>query len=807
MTDGLRQRAPAPAAETLPADALYRSCPLESLAFASTAELEPLPFELGQERAVEALDFGLAVGGLGFNIFLAGSTGSGRRELLRGLLERTRATRAAPPEDWCYVNNFDDPGKPIALRLPPGRGRQLRSAMACAVEELLTLLPATFQGDEYQARVQELGEFFQERESEAFQALAEKASARGVAMLKTPSGYTLAPMKDGEVLTPAAFEKLPEAERKTTLDAIEALKEELKGVVRQLPGWKKESLDRFRELNSDFCRQAVAPVFERLREAYRDLPGVLDWLAAAQAAVMEEAESFTQLRQDSAIPDNLHERAKEFPQYSVNVLIDHGDSDGPPIVHEDNPTFGNLLGRAEQVAQMGTLVTDFTLVKAGALHRANGGYLVLEAEKVLTSPFAWTALKRTLRAREIRIQSLDQVFSFASTVQLEPEPIPLDLKVVLLGDYLTGYLLQEYDPEFATLFKVTADMAPDVSRTEDSTRLFAQLLATLQRRDGLLPIERGGVARCVELASRLAGDGSRLDLHQGRLGNLLAEADFLARREGAGEVRAEHVSAALEAADRRRGQWQERARGQILRERTLVATEGDAVGQVNGLAVHALGEYRFGLPTRITATARLGSGKVLDIEREVDLGGKIHSKAVLIISALLANRWARERPLPLAATLVFEQSYGGIEGDSASVAELAALVSAITGVALRQDLAVTGSLNQHGAVQPIGGVNEKVEGFFDLCAARGLTGQQGVVIPAANRDQLMLAARVREAVTDGRFHLYAVATADEALALLTGVAIEALDGAMDERIDALLAQAQRYARAGRGEDRDGERDD
>jgi len=806
MTDGLRQRAPAPAAEPVPADALYRSCPLETLAFASTAELEPLPFELGQERAVEALDFGLAVAGLGFNIFLAGSTGSGRRELLRGLLERTRATRAAPPEDWCYVNNFDDPGKPIALRLPPGRGRQLRSAMAGAVEELLTLLPATFQGDEYQARVQELGEFFQERESEAFQALAEKASARGVAMLKTPSGYTLAPMKDGEVLTPAAFEKLPEAERKTTLDAIEGLKEELKGVVRQLPGWKKESLDRFRELNSDFCRQAVAPVFERLREAYGDLPGVVDWLAAAQAAVMEEAESFTQLRQDSAIPDNLHERAKEFPQYSVNVLIDHGDSDGPPIVHEDNPTFGNLLGRAEQVAQMGTLVTDFTLVKAGALHRANGGYLVLEAEKVLTSPFAWTALKRTLRAREIRIQSLDQVFSFASTVQLEPEPIPLDLKVVLLGDYLTGYLLQEYDPEFATLFKVTADMAPDVSRTEDSTRLFAQLLATLQQRDGLLPIERGGVARCVELASRLAGDGGRLDLHQGRLGNLLAEADFLARREGAGEVRAEHVSKALEAADRRRGQWQERAREQILRERTLVATEGDAVGQVNGLAVHALGEYRFGLPTRITATARLGSGKVLDIEREVDLGGKIHSKAVLIISALLANRWARERPLPLAATLVFEQSYGGIEGDSASVAELAALVSAITGAALRQDLAVTGSLNQHGAVQPIGGVNEKVEGFFDLCAARGLTGQQGVVIPAANRDQLMLAGRVREAVADGRFHLYAVATADEALALLTGVAIETLDGAMDERIDALLAQAQRYARAGRGEERDEESD-
>ncbi len=802
MTDGLRDRAPAPAAEPLPVEALYRACPLEPLAFASTAELEPLPFELGQERALEALDFGLAVGGHGFNIFLAGSTGSGRREMLRGLLERRRKARAEPPDDWCYVNNFDDPGKPLALRLPAGRGRQLRRAMAEAVEELLTILPATFQGDEYQARVQELGEYFQERESEAFQALAEKASAQGVAMLKTPSGYTLAPMKDGEVLAPDAFEKLPEDERKATLAAIDGLKDELKSVVRQLPGWKKESLDRFRELNSDFCRQAVAPVFERLREGHADLPAVVAWLAAVEAAVMEEAESFTQQRQDSAIPDNLHERVREFPQYSVNVLIDHGDSSGPPVVHEDNPTFANLLGRAEQVAQMGTLATDFTLVKAGALHRANGGYLVLEAEKVLTSPFAWTALKRTLRAQEVRIQSLDQAFSFATTVQLEPEPIPLDVKVILLGDHLIWYLLQEYDPEFATLFKVTADMAPDVARTDDSTGLFARLLATVQRRDGLLPIERGGVARCVELASRLAGDGARLDLHQGRLGNLLAEADFLARRAGADTVRAEHVSAALDAADRRLGQWQERAREQILRERMLVATAGDVVGQVNGLAVHSLGEYRFGLPTRITATARLGSGKVLDIEREADLGGSIHSKAVLIISALLANRWARDRPLPLAATLVFEQSYGGIEGDSASVAELAALVSAIAVVPLRQDLAVTGSLNQHGAVQPIGGVNEKVEGFFDLCKARGLSGSQGVVLPAANRDQLMLAPRVREAVAHGSFQLYAVATVDAALALLTGVAIEALDRAMDERIDALLVQARRYARAGREPDDD-----
>jgi lon-related putative ATP-dependent protease len=764
--------------------------------------LQPLSFELGQERALEALDYGLAVSVPGFNVFLAGSTGSGRRELLRGLLERQRTERKSVPSDWCYVNNFSDGARPIALRLPAGRGRQLRADMQRTVEELLTTLPATFQGDEYQARVQELGEFFQDRESEALQALAEKASTQGVAMLKTPSGYTLAPLKDAEVLDPGSFEKLPEAERTAILAAIEELKEELKGIVRQLPGWKKESRDRFRELNRDFCRQAVSPLFERLQAGYSDLPAVGEWLTSAEAGVMDEAETFTQQQHDSAIPENLRERVRDFPQYSVNVLIDHGDSDDLPVVYEDNPSFGNLLGRAEQVAQMGTLATDFTLIKAGALHRANGGYLVLEAEKVLANPFAWTALKRTLHAGEIRIQSLDQVFSFASTVQLEPEAIPLSVKVILLGDYLTGYMLQEYDPEFATLFKVSADMAPDVARTEDSTRLFAHLLASVQRRDGLLPIDRGGIARCVELASRLAGDAARLHLHQGRLGNVLVEADFLARRDNASEISDRHVASAIEAAERRRSQWQERAREQILRERTLVATHGDAVGQINGLAVHRLGDHHFGLPTRITATARLGSGKVLDIEREVELGGRIHSKAVMIISALLASRWARERPLPLSATLVFEQSYGGIEGDSASVAELAALVSAIAEVPLRQDLAVTGSLNQHGDVQPIGGVNEKVEGFFDLCAARGLSGSQGVVIPTANRDQLMLAPRVREAVDAKRFQVYAVTTADEALSLLTGVAIEAIDTAMDARIDALIQQARLYARPAPRDDND-----
>ncbi len=392
--------------------------------------------------------------------------------------------------------------------------------------------------------------------------------------------------------------------------------------------------------------------------------------------------------------------------------MDNQNLPAAPIVNEDSPGFANLIGRVEHVAHMGTLVTDFTLIKPGALHRANGGYLVLEADKLLTNLYAWTALKQALKAREIRIQSLEQIFSFVSTVQLQPEPIPLDVKVILTGERDLYYLLQEYDPEFSTLFKIAADMSEDVPRSPASTALFARMIKTLQQRENLLPVDRAGVARIIEFAARRMEDSEKLSLHQGRLGNLLTESDFRARQAGAQMITADYVSAAATAAIHRLDQFREKSHEGILRDITLIDTQGSAIGQVNGLALYMLGDYAFGKPTRITATARLGAGKVLDIEREVELGGKIHSKAMMIISALLANRYARNQPLPLSASLVFEQSYGGIEGDSASVAELVALISAIADIPVRQDLAVTGSLNQHGRVQAIGGVNEKVEGFL-----------------------------------------------------------------------------------------------
>ena len=778
---------------SLQPEQLYRRCPADLLDFETTEELQPLVDQLGQDRVLAALDFGFNVDQEGFNIFLLGSAGVGKRELLESLLQEQRNKPRAPVDDWCYVNNFEAPDKPIALRLPRGMGCQLREDMASVVEDLLAIMPDTFQSDEYQARVQELGEHYQNRENEAFQALAGKAAEKNIAMLQTPSGYTLAPSKDGEIITPQDFEALPEEQKKTTLAEIETLKEELKTIVRQLPGWKKESHERFRELNSEFSRQVIDPILNLLKDKYEDHPRVLAYLNAAHKNMTEEAESFTQVRSESAIPDNIKERVREFPQYSVNVMVDNSGQEKAPVIYEDNPSFANLIGRSEHVAEMGTLVTDFTLIKPGALHRANGGYLILEADKILTNPYAWTALKRVLRAREVRIQSLDQIFSFVSTVQLEPEPMALDLKVVLTGSRYIYYILQEYDPEFASLFKVTADMSEDVAWDKGSTLEFARMIRQLQLHNNLLPISREGVARIIEQASRQMQDSEKLSLHRGQLDNLLTESDFIARRAGASTITAEHIDQSVDAAEHRLDQYRDKSHESILREVTLVQTEGAVTGQVNGLAVFLLGDYGFGRPTRITATARLGSGKVLDIEREADLGGKIHSKAVLIISALLAQRYARDRPLPLAATVVFEQSYGGIEGDSASVAEFAALVSAIADIPIRQDLAVTGSLNQQGQVQAIGGVNEKIEGFFDICQARGLTGNQGVVIPAANQVHLMLKEEVRQAVANGTFHVFTAATVEDALELLTGFSASSIEATIDARLDELIAAARKFS--------------
>jgi lon-related putative ATP-dependent protease len=797
---------------------LRRCCDPARLGFRTTGDLPDLGEALGQARAERAIRFAVGMRHEGYNLYAMGPEGFGRRTMVRRVLEE--AARAAPvPPDWCYVYNFATPHQPRALRLPSGRAHKLRRDMERLVEDLRAGIPAAFETDEYRARAKEIEADFEHRQEQALEALGASARAEGVAFLRTPAGFGFAPMKKDAVMRPEDFHELPEAERERLQSRIAGLQEALEAVIRDVPKWRREAQRKLRELNRQVTSAAVRSLIEDLEAEYRELPDVAAYLAKVRDDVIDNAGSF-QHPKDGERPTLFGiplapEGEPPLRRYAVNVLVGHDGNHGAPIVHEENPTHDNLIGRIEHVAQMGALVTDFTLIKAGALHRASGGYLVLDALKVLTQPFAWEALKRALRAREIRTESLGQALSLVSTVSLAPEPIPLEVKVVLVGPRSLYYLLHAYDPEFAELFKVAADFEDDMARGADDEQRYARLVATLARREGLRPLDAGAVARVIEHAARGAGSTDKLSANLEALADLLRESDYCAGEAGRAVTAAADVEHAIEAQEARAGRVRDRVREAILRGTLLIDTGGERIGQVNGLAVTELGGRAFGIPQRITARVRLGNGRVVDIEREAELGGRIHSKGVLILAGFLSARYAARRPLALAATLVFEQSYGGVEGDSASAAELCALLSALAEAPLRQSLAITGSVNQHGDIQAVGGVNEKIEGFFDLCRGRGLAPGQGVVIPAANVQNLMLRADVVQAVADARFAIYPVATADEAAALLAGISAGARDalgafppGTLNARVEArLLDFAERAAaaapHAGRSAERQG----
>ena len=759
-----------------PAD-LCRRCDPARFEFRTTDELADLAGSLGQTRAADAILFGVGIRRDGFNIFAMGPEGLGRHALVRKLLER-KAPGEAVPSDWCYVFNFDTPHKPRALRLPAGRAAKLQQDMARLVQDLRAAIPAAFETDEYRTRIQEIETEFDERQAKAIGDIGTHARAKRIALLRTPAGFGFAPMKPDkdEVMEPAEFRKLAEPDQERVQEEIGSFQVELERALREIPKWRRESQRKVRELNREVTGASVGSLLEEIKAEYQALPQVQAYLDAVRNDVLDHVEIFQQPKEGEqptlfGIP-LLRAEPGESPlqRYEVNVLIAGSADKGAPIVYEDNPNHDNLVGRIEHVARMGTLVTDFTLIKAGALHRANGGYLVLDALKVLTQPFAWEALKRALGSREIRAESLGQMLSLVSTVSLEPEPIPLDLKVVLVGQRVLYYLLHAYDPEFGSLFKVVADFEDDMPRDPGADLMYARLIATMARADKLRALDRAAVARAIEHGARLAGDTEKLSMHMLDLADLLRESDHFAAIAGRAVTAAEDVERAVRAREERAGRIRRRLQEEIARGTLLIDTAGERAGQVNGLSVATLGGYSFGAPHRITARVRLGSGRVIDIEREAELGGPIHSKGVLILSGYLAGRYAAKTPLSLAASLVFEQSYGGVEGDSASSAELYALLSALAEAPLRQSLAVTGSVNQHGDVQAIGGVNEKIEGFFDVCAARGLTGEQGVLIPEANVKHLMLKSEVVDAVAAGKFHVYPVASVDQGIEILTGVA-------------------------------------
>jgi lon-related putative ATP-dependent protease len=778
---------PIEAPKPLPPEDLYHPCDLSELAFTTSADLEPLSASIGQERAMEAIEFGVGMDHEGYNLYLMGSAGLGKHALIESILQERRHAAAAP-DDWCYVADFDDPHRPAALRLPPGRGRHLRGDMGQLVEDLLNAIPAAFQSEDYNRRAESIQQEFKEREEAAAGVIGREAKERGIALIHTPNGYTLAPVKEGHILSSEEFGKLPEDEKERIGKVIEELREQLQKTLGQVPLWQRELRRRFKDLNREITETTVTALIAELEANYADLPIVLDYLGGVKRDVIDNGEVFRERDGQEGKAPNPDD--PPFVRYRVNLLVDNADLDGAPVVYENNPSYLNLVGRIEHIARMGTLVTDFSLIKSGALHRANGGYLVLDALRLLTNPFAWDALKRVLRSREIRIDSLERLLSLASTTSLEPEAIPVDLKVVLVGERLLYYLLKAYDPDFGQLFKVAADFAEDMRRLPENEPLYARLVATLQQEKKLLPLTRGAVEVAIEMAARRAADAERLSIHLGGLSDLLQEADYLARQSGDETVCREHLDRARKAQHRRLDQMRERLQEEILRGTLLIDTAGIQLGQVNGLSVLQLGDYAFGTPTRISATARIGSGEVVDIQREVEQGGPIHTKGVLILSSYLGRRYAKYQPLCLSASLVFEQTYGTVEGDSASAAELCALLSAIGDIPLKQSLAITGSVNQHGEIQAIGGVNEKIEGFFDICAARGLTGDEGVIIPEANRKHLMLRADVIEAAARERFRIYSVRHVDQALELLSGQSAGVPDAASSYPADSINGQIQ-----------------
>ena len=752
----------------LAVESLYHHCDLSKIAFKTTADLEDDYEHLGQERAMHALKFGIGMKHDGYNLFVLGSTGLGKNTTVKKLLAKESAT-AETPSDWCYINNFAAHHQPLALRLPAGYGIKLQHEMLQLLEDLLVAIPAAFESEEYRARVQTLQDEYKQKEVQVFKELSDRADKKNIVLLRTPGGYTLGPMKDGKVLTPEEFDKLDKKEQEEIKQIIDDIEKELIEAIHKIPVWYKENVERIKQLNREISEVVVSQSIAELTLKYSKLPEVLNFIDSVNKDIVENVNDFRKYgAEKEAGSNNIQKIQTVFAKYLVNVLVDNSETTGAPVIYEDNPSYINLIGRVEHIAQYGTLLTDFTLIKAGALHRANGGYLVLDARKVLMSPFSWEGLKRAIHAHEVRIESLERMISLASTTSLQPEPIPIDVKIVLTGSRLLYYLLNQYDPEFALLFKVAADFAEDIDRNDENSELYARLIAGLQKENKLTPFNKQAVQRIIEHCSRLLEDSEKISLHMGGLLDLLREGDYWARQAKREEITATDIQQAIDTRRYRLDQIRERVHEQVIRGNYLLDTSGEKVAQINALSVIQLGDYTFGRPSRITATARLGQGKVIDIEREVHLGGSIHSKGVLILSSYLANRYAKDQPIALSASLVFEQSYGLVEGDSASAAELCALLSALSDVPIRQNFSVTGSVNQYGEIQTIGGVNEKIEGFFDICNARELTGDQAVVIPQANIKHLMLRADVRQAVEKNRFAIYSVQTIDQMMELLTG---------------------------------------
>ena len=737
---------------------------------ASTGEMRPMEELIGQERALRALRFGLEIREAGFNVYTAGAQGTGRMTAVRSFLDEL--AKAKPrASDWVYVHNFKDQYEPNAIALPAGRGTRFREEMKRFVEEARRALPRAFESEEYAKRRDETLQSLQKTRTDLIARINQRAQEAGFVIQMSPIGLLTIPVINGQPVPEEQFITLPEEVRTEVQQRRDALNTELRSMLRQVQDIERQGNEAVTNLNHDIAFYAIGNLVAELKEQYADVPEVPEYIDAVQNDILENLQAFLGVPEQPGAPPQFQAFIRELPfrKYDVNVVVDNAGAGGAPVIVEQNPSFQNLLGKIEKEVQFGIFTTDFTMIRPGSLHKANGGYLVLSVEDLLRNPFSWDGLKTALKTGEAVVEEPGERMGFIAAKTIKPEPIPLDIKVTLIGTPMLYHLLYQMDPDFKELFKVKADFDTVMDRNDENAGKYADFMCNLVREEKLRHLDREAIARVIEHGSRLAADKEKLSTQFAVVADLIREANFYAAGEGSEQIERRHIMKAIDEKVYRSNLVQQKVEEYIRRGIFLIDTEGEKVGQVNGLSVIGLGDFAFGRPSKVTASIGVGREGIMDIEREAALGGPIHTKGVLIVSGYLNNNYARDKPLSLSARLVFEQSYEGIEGDSASSTELYALLSALSGLPVKQYLAITGSVNQKGEVQAIGGVNEKLEGFYEVCKAKGLNGNQGVLIPASNVQNLMLKEEVVEAAKAGKFRIYPVRTIDEGIEVLTGI--------------------------------------
>jgi lon-related putative ATP-dependent protease len=753
--------------EELASEDLRKICDPNSLGFETTEGMEVGPEKvISQDRAVRAILFGVGMDGLDYNIFVAGPPKTGMTYITRSLIEKI-ARGKNPPPDWCYVHNYKNPDRPKSLSLPSGRGKELKKELQELIAELKNDIPEVFESEDYSQRKEELLKKFNAERTIILTGLEEKAQAEGFILNISQVGMVIMPAKDGQPLDEETLRTLNEEDKRRLREKSELLQVEMNQVVRTIRGKEKDLRKMIKDLDRRIALYSVGHLIEELQEKYEDYPQVLRYLKEVKDDIILNIDDF-KAKPAPAGPFPLPSLEPPLTRYEVNVLIDHTETKGAPVVFEPNPTYPNLFGTIEKQAQFGALFTDFSMIRPGSLHRANGGFLIIKALDLLRWYFSWDGLKRALKTKQIQVEDLGEQLSLISTKTLKPEPIPLQIKILLIGEPYLYHLLYAMDQDFPKMFKVKAELDDEMDREEIPLKEYLGYIILFCHTRNLLPIHKTGAAKLIEYSSELTGRNFKLSLQLAEINDLIQEAHYWAVQGQSALIQAEHVEKAKEEKIFRSNLYEEKIQEMIALDNFKIETDGYRVGQINGLSVYLLGDYQFGRPSRITANCSLGKDGVVDIDRESKLSGNIHTKGVMILGGYLKGKYAADKPLGLSATITFEQSYGIVDGDSASGAELMALLSVLADAPIFQGIAVTGSVSQKGEIQPIGGVNEKIEGFFEVCREKGLTGKQGVIIPQANVKDLMLKTKVVEAVRKGQFHVFPISRVEEGLEILTG---------------------------------------